>query len=320
MFYKELTKLSIVKFIFSVIFFAIVFLLSFSVNYVYAKDGYLVLSEDSELNNEIAEEQYSESDYDNVFNYNDSEHKQFVERKPSLSRSKRNQLMFNEQAFFNKPRITLGGLILRISGIVALLIGCLLLVKFYFNKNNLSLNGNLWGELTQKLSNNFSSLASNLVKLKQTLILTPGQNIYLVEIEGKKLLLGGTHQGGVQFLADLSDKMASTEGLGFRQLEDSQNNAFARNVSYEIKNDFNKPYKHMDIFSTPLPENPYLTSSVQQEPDAIVPVKPPTEQLITQKPETKSSTSKLSFRRRTNFRQTLLSESAANQEDISRIR
>lgn len=43
------------------------------------------------------------------------------------------------------------------------------------------------------------------IKLKQMVALNRGQNLYLVEMDGRKILLGGTHNGGVQFVADLTE-------------------------------------------------------------------------------------------------------------------
>ena len=199
----------------------ICFLICFSINVSFAKDDYLLVSEgisDSQFDNELSDDQYDNSDYKNSQNNN------YHERRP---------LLLSDSVFSPKKNITLGGLIFRISSVVLLLLGILFAVKFYLARANLIPQGGFLEELTQKLTNNFSTFAPNLVKLKQSLILTPGQNIYLVEIEGKKLLLGGTHQGGVQFLADLSDKIS--------QIEESQNhfNSNNNNVTYEIKNDVN---------------------------------------------------------------------------------
>src|SRR3989338_7242671 len=42
------------------------------------------------------------------------------------------------------------------------------------------------------------------LKLIQSLVLCPGQNLYVVEVFNKKILLGGTVQGGIHFLTDLT--------------------------------------------------------------------------------------------------------------------
>jgi len=42
--------------------------------------------------------------------------------------------------------------------------------------------------------------------MKQSLNLTPSQSVYVVEVDGKKLLMGCTQQGGVQLLADISNQ------------------------------------------------------------------------------------------------------------------
>jgi len=42
------------------------------------------------------------------------------------------------------------------------------------------------------------------LKLIQSLVLCPGQNLYVVEAYNRKILLGGTVQGGIHFLTDLT--------------------------------------------------------------------------------------------------------------------
>ena len=274
------------------------FLACISINTSFAKDDYL----------SVSEENYNDSNYENAFNYEDSQGNNYIERKPQ-----------EDRAFSTKKNITLGGLILRVSGIVLLLLGALFFVKVYLTRNNLLPQGNFLEELTQKLTNNFSTFTPSMVKLKQSLILTPGQNIYLVEVEGKKLLLGGTHQGGVQFLADLSDKSIAGGNIDFKQIEEYQNN-FGQNhsnVTYEIKPDVNKQFKHIDLFSGPLPENPYLTALTQNQPEPVNVFKPVSVEQSVQKQELKPL--KLPFRRRSNFRKTLLSEAVNSQNEVAKI-
>ena len=273
----------------------ICFVVCISINTSFAKDDYPAASE----------ENYSDSNYENAFNYEDSQENNYIERRP-----------LKNPAFPMKKNITLGGLILRVSSIVLLLLGALFSLKVYLTRNNLLPQGNFLEELTQKLTNSFSTFAPSIVKLKQSLILTPGQNVYLVEVEGKKLLLGGTHQGGVQFLADLSDKAilnGSNENIDFKQIkqiEEYQNyfgQNYNNNVTYEIKND-PKPYKHVDLFSGPLPENPYLTASTPSQEDSTNALKTVSVEQPVQKQGLKPP-----FKRRSNFRQTLLSKAVSNQ-------
>ncbi|GEM_PF-2663663 len=284
----------------------------------FAKDDYLSVSErvsDSQLGNELSSESSNDSDYESAFN----DYKDLKER-----RVKGNSLLLSDSAFSNKKNISLVGLISKVSMVVIALLGILFSVKFYLTRNNLLPQGGFFEELTQKLTqqftNNFSTLTPNVVKLKQSLILTPGQNIYLVEVEGKKLLLSGTHQGGVQFLADLSDKAISNGNIDVKQIEEYQNN-FGQNhnnVTYEIKPDINKQFKHMDLFAGPLPENPYLTAAVQNQVESANALKSvPIEQSV-QKHEIQPL--KPPFKRRSNFRKTLLSETVNSQDELTKIR
>jgi flagellar biogenesis protein FliO len=54
--------------------------------------------------------------------------------------------------------------------------------------------------------NQNSVLNTKGLTMKQSLNLTPSQSVYVVEVDGKKLLMGCTQQGGVQLLADLSNQ------------------------------------------------------------------------------------------------------------------
>lgn len=141
---------------------------------------------------------------------------------------------------------TFGGLVKKVSLIVLMLLGLLLIVKVFMGANRFGKPGSFLDELVQKVNGNFSSFSPlGGMKLKQTLILTPGQNIYLVEVDGKKLLLGGTQQGGVQFLADLN-----------------QTTEIFVNTKAQI-------HEHGgDLFSNSQTESPFLMSSVLNENSA----------------------------------------------------
>lgn len=56
--------------------------------------------------------------------------------------------------------------------------------------------------ITGKFKGSISSVEG--LKLRQMIVLKPGQNLYLVELDGRKMLLGGTHMGGIQLVSDLS--------------------------------------------------------------------------------------------------------------------
>ena len=119
--------------------------------------------------------------------------------------SKRNKLDIPDKAFSDSSQTpTYGSLLSRIIFVVLFLVGALMLIKIFLSRERVGKPGSLFEEIAHKFSSGFSPNQS--LKLKQTLILMPGQNLYVVEVEGKKLLLGGTHQGGVQFLADLTNQ------------------------------------------------------------------------------------------------------------------
>lgn len=189
---------------------------------------------------EIIERSYSDSEYSETFDSNEKD-----------------PLLLDDSVFASGNGVTLKGLITKVSLIVvALLIG-LGLVKFFLARNKFDKPGSLLDEFTQKITGGFSSF-SNVqgLKLKQTLILAPGQNVYLVEVEGKKLLLGATHNGGVQFLADLSP---SNVGIGLKPAPTSNASEASLVQIPKSHNDVNNQFKHVDILARQEIENPFLS-------------------------------------------------------------
>ena len=118
---------------------------------------------------------------------------------------------------------------------------CLIFIKEFISKkiNKISLE-NVVKNLTQ-FRENF--IAKEGLKLKQKLALAPGQNVYLVEIAGKELLIGGTPKGGIQFLTDLSKEVK--ESLNEIKEENKteqtdKKNETVVNDSHEEKNSVNR--------------------------------------------------------------------------------
>ena len=180
----------------------------------------------------------------------------FVNAAEIIERGYNDPLLLDDSVFASGNGVTLKGLITKISLIVmALLIG-LGLVKLFLSRNRFDKPGSLLDEFTQKITGSFSSF-SNVqgLKLKQTLILAPGQNVYLVEIEGKKLLLGATHNGGVQFLADLTQ---NPSGISFKPASMPALEPVSAQVP-KNHNDLNNQFKHIDMFARPEIENPFLS-------------------------------------------------------------
>lgn len=200
----------------------------------------------------------------------------------------KNKLSINDSAFTNGNPVTLKDLIVKVSMVVFFLLGVLLFVKIFSSRNRFSEPGNLLDILTQKITGTFSSFAnSSGLKLIQTLILTPGQNLYVVEVEGKKLLIGGTQHGGVQFLADLTTNklnLLSNGNLNFQQIEDlqtQQNQNSTRHLQFGILNE----------------------SKVNNEATAFAPAVSENQNNNTSQPFPNHG-----FKRRVNFKQSLLSK------------
>lgn len=220
-------------------------------------------------------------------NYSDTD----IERVPNNSNAyivKRQQKHLDEKlelqdSYFNhNGNITLSHLIGKVSLIVIVLLVLLFLTKLFLSRFSYQFDkpGSLLDNLTMKLNETFSASKVNGLKLKQTLILTPGQNLYVVEVDDHRLLLGGTHQGGVQFLADLSQSKAQ-EILDIKRIEGINGHLQDTELqSHSVDNPFVLGAEH--------PVNEISHESTNHIQPNFTAIKHP-------------------LKRRTNFRQTLLS-------------
>ena len=205
----------------------------------------------------------------------------------------RNPLILRDSAFIANKDETFSGLVKRVGIIICVLLVILAMAKFLLSKNKFGQPGSLLDELAQKVTGSFSGFSGlQTLKLKQTLMLTPGQNIYLVEIEGKKLLLGGTQQGGVQFLADLT----GAEGKNLLIKHSVMNEEELRNQTNYVSN--GQPLKQFD-FSKNASDIPFST-----QPQLAV--KEPEQEIFEEITNQQSVTAfKQPFKKRANFRQSL---------------
>ncbi len=259
MYYVKLKRIKLLGLI--VILFFAFSLLSFNVR---AEEELVLLPDD-------------EQTVSNDFSENDTLKSTIVKRK---SRTKREPFLRDSTFIPNNSSITFNALAGRVSLIVFALIGFLILIKLVMSRDQFGKPGSLLDELTQKITGSFSNSSLGL-KLKQTLILTPGQNLYLVEIDGKRLLVGGTQQGGVQFLCDLTQNTLKNEKLEFKQIEEP----------VVIANE--TPFMAQDVLSN------------KDLPDEIK-----------QKIVVNGFHNKQTFKRRTNFRKSLFSENINNSKEL----
>ena len=192
------------------LFLALVILFGFLSIFVKAEEDSLLLPPKSlEVSNTVDDEE----------NYYDSnESTEYNLEKPYTKTKKLKNV--DDSLFVAPEGTTLRDLFMRISFIVLMLFGVLLIIKVYLSRRQFGSPGNFLDSLTHKFASSF--LPHSTLKLIQTMMLTPGQNLYMVEVEGKKLLLGGTQQGGIQFLADLNSSNI-TSNLDFKQIEEYQN-------------------------------------------------------------------------------------------------
>src|SRR3989338_6003738 len=120
-------------------------------------------------------------------------------------------------------------------------------------------------------------------------------------MEGKNLLLGATPQGGVQFLTDLNNKATIETPIN------NEKDLNSVKAAAEPKS-FNNHFKHVDM---PLAENPFSNpnpfgqiemQAIEMQVKEIKEMKEEPESLIRNSVQLKQA-----FKRRTNFRQSLLS-------------
>ena len=158
----------------------------------------------------IVEKKYKiteeDSDYDSTFNFDG-----FRGNHNSVDKSATFKVA---PARSSREDIALNDLIFRIFLLAFISVGFLILIKVFLLKKRPEEEYNFSG--MDFLNNPFDSASNpgsqmgNLLNaqgltLKQSLNLTASQSVNLVEIDGKKLLIGCTQQGGVQLLADLSE-------------------------------------------------------------------------------------------------------------------
>lgn len=141
---------------------------------------------------------------------------------------KRDPLELSDSTFNSSENNTFQALLFRVTTIVLILLMIFGVIKILANRRGVIQGNGFLEGLKDKFSGNLSAFTSQLggLTLKQSLILAPGQNVYLVEVDGKKLLLGATQYGGVQFLADLTAKNESVGNkssiLSGKQIEEFQ--------------------------------------------------------------------------------------------------
>lgn len=215
----------------------------------------LVPEENVSINND---DYSSYDDTDTEYIYSDLKENKYSKSKKQKSLNKK-LLSIGDSLFSADRTVTLKDLIFRTGYIVLILFGVLLLVKMYFSRYRFHEAGTLFDNVAQKLTNVFSN--PNGIKLKHALILTPGQNLYIVEVEGRSFLLGGTHQGGIQFLADLTER-PNSDSLSFKEIEGFQKQKILKeqNVQFQdMTKAIGENVKHIDLAKTV--ENPFMASS-----------------------------------------------------------
>ncbi len=268
---------------------------------------------------DLLERDYPESTYNEVFDYDN--HKNISHSiKKNHHKLKNNPLVLHDSVFRNGGNVSINDLVLKVAMVSVLLLTILGIVKMLVSRNRFSQVGSVLDEFAQKFSGGLSSFSGEGLKLKQTLVLTPGQNLYLVEVEGKKLLLGATHHGGVHFLADMTSKNLKLNNNTGNQLvgtENLSNMPITGNIAtnQDMKNsNGNGHFKHVDMFSKTLIENPFsnVSHSFQEElkPEFVH------EQRSEEQPEVilSKANSKSTLKKRTNYRQYLFNELTSRSE------
>ena len=280
MYYVEFKKLKFLSLI--VILFCAFAFLSFNVR---AEDELVLLTDDEQT----VSNNFSEDDGFKTSN--------IVKRK---ARSKRMPALHDRVFIPSNDNGTFNGLVMRVSLIIFALLGFLVLVKLFMSRDQFAKPGSLLDELAQKFTGGFSNTQG--LKLKQTLILTPGQNLYLIEIDGKRLLVGGTQQGGVQFLTDLTNSTFKNEKLDFKQIEEGPKALTGIAFSNGSNNGNNKAMN--TVIENPFTEEQNVSKDLPDE--------------IKQKIVLNGINGRQTFKRRTNFRKSLFNENMNNAEELLR--
>lgn len=213
----------------------------------------------------IVENKYdyeAESSYDSTFDFdgfrnkNNSSEIKYLDKKP--------------KALFASSRedIALNDLVFRIFMLAFISVGFLVLIKLFllkkapeqeFNFSGMDFLNNpldISGKPNPQMGN---LLGAQGLTLKQSLNLTASQSVNLVEIDGKKLLIGCTQQGGVQLLADLTEV---AKPLGEKDPE-SENllELLKKLVKNDEKDGFIVEKKDESPFSESISESPFIKSS-----------------------------------------------------------
>lgn len=280
MYYVELKKVRFLGLI-VILFFAF----SFLILNVRGEDELVLLPDDEQsVNSDFSED-------DDVFNYKASKRNTIVKRKAT---SKRESFLHDSVFIPHNEGLTFNALVMRVSFIIFTLFVFLVLIKMFLSRDQFSKPGSLLDNLAQKFTGSFANTQG--LKLKQTLILTPGQNLYLIEIDGKRLLVGGTQQGGVQFLCDLTQGTLKNEKLDFKQIEEpvALTNGMNKQAKYDLQPN-ETPFMIQDIISN------------KDLPDEIK-----------QKIVVNGSQNRQTFKRRTNFRKSLFNENMNQAEELLR--
>lgn len=159
----------------------------------------------------IIEKKYDveeENNYDSTFDFDGFR----VKHNPVSSSSANFKVA---PASSSREDIALNDLIFRIFLLAFISVGFLILMKIFllkkklpeqeFNFSGMDFLNNPFDSASKPGGQMGSLLNAQGLTLKQSLNLTASQSVNLVEVDGKKLLIGCTQQGGVQLLADLSE-------------------------------------------------------------------------------------------------------------------
>ncbi len=297
MYYVEFkrTKLLIV----SVILLFSISAFSFSVN---AEEELVLLPDEEQTVSD-----YSDEERVDVFSPKVKKRSNIVRR---TIRTRRNPAIQDKVFISGNNSPTFNGLLTTVLLVIFALFSFLVLTKLFLSRDQFNKPGSLLDELAQKFTGGFSN--SNGLKLIQTLILTPGQSLYLIEIDGRRILVGGTQQGGVQFVSDLSQGPLNAAKLDFKQIEDykiSTNNSkdIASMNGVHIGARENRLFKQVEANANPF--NSEEANLEENLPDEIK-----------QNVVNNNSISRQTFKRRTNFRKSLLSEHVNGAEELLRNR
>ena len=238
---------------------------------------------------------FEESDSSDTENYNPP-----VKRKRNLQ--KRNPLELNDSTFNSSESSTFQALLFRVSMIVLILLAIFGVVKMFAKRRGVIQGGGFLEGIAEKFGGNLSAFASQLggLTLKQSLILAPGQNVYLVEVDGKRLLLGATQYGGVQFLADLTAKNESVGNkstlLSGKQTEEFQS---------QKKNNLLNHFPNNQIYKENMQQSPFFEPNLQTSKEESAQMD--TEQKVTR--EFSVHSGRGSFKKKVNFKESLLQNS-----------